>query len=218
MNTDGILWYHEIFSSIQGEGVDAGKPCTFVRLYGCNMKCSYCDQPQTSRDRKKASISTIVREVLRLGVPYVCITGGEPLIQWDAVYPLVLELLSMDFKVAIETNGCCPIDADPYNRSFKYIMDVKCPSSGVSKYNILDNLMNLQMKDEVVFVIADRKDYMFAKKVIKQYPTPASIIFSPCFDDDWEPLISDDLVKWMLEDRLFNVRISVQMHKCLGVR
>lgn len=218
MITEGVLWYHEIFPSIQGEGVDAGKPCTFVRLYGCNMKCSYCDQPQEPRDRKKASIETIVREVQRIGIPYVCITGGEPLIQWNAVYPLVLELVSLDFKVSIQTNGCCPIDADPYNRSFKYTMDVKCPSSGVSQSNILDNLMNLQMKDEIVFVIADRKDYLFAKRVIRQYPTPATLIFSPCFDVNWKPLISEDLVNWMLEDRLFNVRLSVQMHKFLGVR
>lgn len=218
MITEGVLWYHEIFPSIQGEGVDAGKPCTFVRLYGCNMKCSYCDQPQEPRDRKKASIETIVREVQRIGIPYVCITGGEPLIQWNAVYPLVLELVSLDFKVSIQTNGCCPIDADPYNRSFKYTMDVKCPSSGVSQSNILDNLMNLQMKDEVVFVIADRKDYLFAKRVIRQYPTPATLIFSPCFDVNWKPMVSEDLVSWMLEDRLFNVRLSVQMHKFLGVR
>ena len=218
MITEGVLWYHEIFPSIQGEGVDAGKPCTFVRLYGCNMKCSYCDQPQEPRDRKKASIETIVREVQRIGIPYVCITGGEPLIQWNAVYPLVLEFVSLDFKVSIQTNGCCPIDADPYNRSFKYTMDVKCPSSGVSQSNILDNLMNLQMKDEVVFVIADRKDYLFAKRVIRQYPTPATLIFSPCFDVNWKPMVSEDLVSWMLEDRLFNVRLSVQMHKFLGVR
>lgn len=218
MNTEGVLWYHEIFKSIQGEGVDAGKPCTFVRLYGCNMKCTYCDQPQTSKDRKKASIGTIVREVMKAGIPYVCITGGEPLIQWDSVYPLVLELTSMGYKVAIETNGCCIIDSDQYNRSFKYIMDVKCPSSGICKYNILDNMMNLQAKDEVVFVISDKCDYNYAKKVINQYPTEATLVFSPCFDEDWNPIISDKLIDWMINDRLFNVRVSVQMHKCLGVR
>lgn len=218
MKTEGVLWYHEIFQSIQGEGVDAGKPCTFVRLYGCNMKCTYCDQPQTAKDRKKASIGTIVREVMKAGIPYVCITGGEPLIQWDSVYPLVLELTSMGYKVAIETNGCCKIDGDPYNRSFKYIMDVKCPSSGICKYNILDNLMNLQAKDEVVFVISDKCDYNYAKKVINQYPTEATLVFSPCLDEDWNPIISDKLIDWMIKDRLFNVRVSVQMHKCLGVR
>jgi 7-carboxy-7-deazaguanine synthase len=182
------------------------------------MKCAYCDQPQTQKDRKKASIETIVREVQRAGIPYVCITGGEPLIQWNSVYPLVLELNAMGYKVAIETNGCCPIESDPYNRSFKYIMDIKCPSSGVHKHNILDNMMNLQAKDEVVFVISDRKDYNFAKKVIAQYPTEATLVFSPCFDDDWEPIISDELIQWLIEDKLFNVRVSVQMHKCLGVQ
>ena len=97
-------------------------------------------------------------------------------------------------------------------------MDVKCPSSGICKYNILDNMMNLQAKDEVVFVISDRRDYNYAKKVINQYPTEATLVFSPCFDEDWNPIISDKLIDWMINDRLFNVRVSVQMHKCLGVR
>ena len=218
MNTDSVMWYQEIFTSIQGEGVDSGTPCTFVRLFGCNVSCAYCDQPQQKWDKKKASIETIFREVQRRKVPNVCITGGEPLIQWNAVYPLVLELLQYGYKVSIETNGCCPIDADPYNRSFKYIMDVKCPSSGVCDRNILDNIMNLQMKDEVVFVIANRKDYNFAKKVIGQYPTSANLLFSPCFSKEGKPLISKKLIGWMLEDELYNVRISVQMHKVLEVQ
>lgn len=215
---EGMLYYHEIFASIQGEGVDAGKPCTFVRLHGCNMQCSYCDQPQTMKDRKRTSIGSIVTKVQRLGVNNVCITGGEPLIQWDSVYPLVLELTSLGFNVSIETNGCCPIDSDGYNRSFKYIMDVKCPSSGMSHCNILKNLMNLQARDEVVFVIQNRRDYNYAKRIMKQYATPAQYIFSPCFNEEYEPMIGSKLVDWILEDKLVNVRVSIQMHKVLSCK
>lgn len=217
MKQEGILWYHEVFSSVQGEGVDAGKPCTFVRLYGCNLRCAYCDQPQRPKDRKKASIGTLVSEVQRIGVPNVCITGGEPLTQHEAVYPLVLELVGLGYNVSIETNGCCNIDFDDYKRSFKYIMDVKCPSSGEVHHNILENLMNLKANDEVVFVISNRKDYEYARKVIQQYPTQATLIFSPCFDTEG-PVIGEELVDWLLKDKLYNVRVSIQMHKCLGVR
>lgn len=215
---EGLIYYQEIFSSIQGEGVDAGKPTTFVRLYGCNMNCSYCDQPQKPTGRIRTSIRKIVSKVCNLKVPNVCITGGEPLIQWESVYPLVLELTGLGFNVSIETNGCCPIEADNYNRSFKYVMDVKCPSSGVHKNNILDNLMRLKAKDEVVFVIQNRKDYNYAKEIIKKYPTPATINFSPCFNEDGEPMIGSKLIDWMLEDSLYNIRVSVQIHKTLKVR
>lgn len=140
------------------------------------------------------------------------------MLQWDTVYPLILELCSLNFKVSIETSGCVPIEADPYIRSFKYVMDIKCPSSGVSRKNIYSNLMNLQSKDEVKFVISDRKDYEFMKEVLKKYPTQAKILLSPCFDKDFKPLVGSDLVDWILEDKLFNCRVQIQMHKCLKVR
>lgn len=215
---EGLIFYQEIFSSIQGEGVDAGKPCTFVRLFGCNMKCSYCDQPQKPEEKIRTSVKKIVSQVIKLGVPNVCITGGEPLIQWDSVYPLVLELTNLAFNVSIETNGCCPIEKDNYKRSYKYIMDVKCPSSGMKRYNILENLMNLQSKDEVVFVIKDKKDYNFAKSIIMSYPTSAVINMSPCFEGNTPSKGSRKLVDWILEDRMYNVRVSVQIHKFLQVK
>jgi 7-carboxy-7-deazaguanine synthase len=212
------LIVHEIFTTIQGESTDTGLPCTFVRLYGCNVGCSFCDQPQHKKDCKRMTIEALVSEVKKLHIPYVCITGGEPLMQWDNVYPVVLELVHSGFLVSIETSGCFPIESCNYNRSYKYIMDIKCPSSGVSHRNIYDNMMNLQMKDEVKFVIGNREDYDFAKKVLMQYPTSAKILFSPCFDENWKPLISEDLVKWMIEDELWNVRVQIQIHKVLGVR
>lgn len=213
-----VLYLDEVFASIQGESTDAGLPCVFVRLFGCNVGCSYCDQPQNPKNRTKISIGNLISKVQRYGIRHVCITGGEPMLQWDAVYPVVLELTSMGYEVAIETSGCVKIDSDPYLRSFKYVMDVKCPSSGVSHKNVYDNLMNLQAKDEVKFVIADEEDYKFMKRILKQYSTPAKILVSPCFDENMHPLISHELIEWLLRDKLDTIRVQIQLHKCLGVR
>ena len=216
--SDCLLYLDEVFASIQGESTDAGLPCVFVRLFGCNVGCSFCDQPQDPKNRTRISIANLVAKVMKYHIDYVCITGGEPMLQWNALYPVILELTSLGCRVAIETSGCVPIDADPYNRSFKYIMDVKCPSSGVSHKNVYDNLMNLQMKDEVKFVISDRKDYEFMKRVLRQYPTPAKILVSPCFTQDFKPMIGPELSDWLIKDRLLNVRVQIQMHKVIGVR
>lgn len=216
--TEGTLVLDELFCSIQGESTDSGLPCVFVRLFGCNVGCSFCDQYQDPKNRKRISIKNLIAKINQYHVPYVCITGGEPMLQWDTVYPLVLELVDMGYKVSIETSGCVPIDPDPYNRSFKYVMDIKCPSSGVSHKNIYENLMNLQRKDEVKFVISDRKDYDFMRKVLRQYPTPAQILVSPCFSKDWKPVISDELIKWLIEDGMIYARVQIQIHKVLGVK
>ena len=211
-----MLFYDEIFCSIQGESTDSGLPCIFIRLFGCPVGCSYCDQPQKIEQKKRTSIGSIVNKVVKFrGVKNVCITGGEPLI-YDDVLPLVWELLSMDYRVSIETSGCVPIQDLGYRRSYKYIMDIKCPSSGVEHKNIFDNLIKLQTNDEVKFVIADRNDYEYMKKVLKKYPTSASILVSPMFDKNQKAVIGKELVEWILEDRL-NVRVQIQLHKILGV-
>lgn len=215
---DTVLYLDEVFISIQGESTDSGLPCVFVRLFGCNIGCSYCDQPQSLKKRTKISIANLIAKVQKYHARYVCITGGEPMLQWNALYPVILELVSLDYKVAIETSGCIPIDPDLYNRSFKYIMDVKCPSSGVSHKNKYDNLMNLLPKDEVKFVISNVEDYNFMKKVLREYPTAAKILVSPCFTEDLKPLVGEDLVSWIIEDRLYNVRVQIQLHKIIGVQ
>ena len=178
-----MLYLDDIFVqvSIQGESTDSGLPCVFVRLFGCNVHCSYCDQPQKACNRKRVSVGNLVQMIKKYRIPYVCITGGEPLIQ-EEIYAVIYELVGEDYKVSIETNGCVPIEPCPYNRSYKYIMDVKCPSSGVSDKNILENLGNLMPHDEVKFVIADEQDYKFAKRILRSYPTSAKILFSPMFD------------------------------------
>ena len=212
-----MMFYDEIFCSIQGESSDSGLPCIFVRLYGCPVGCSYCDQPQTPDQKKRTSVGSIISKITSFkGVKYVCITGGEPLI-YPEVTALTWELLHMGYKVSIETSGCVPIEEVNYRRSFKYVMDIKCPSSGVSHKNIFENLLKLQFNDEVKFVIANREDYEYMKMVLKKYPTQASILVSPMFDKDQKAVIGQELVDWILEDRL-NVRVQLQIHKLIGVR
>lgn len=212
-----MMYYDEIFASIQGESSDSGLPCIFVRLYGCPVGCSYCDQPQAPSQKKRISVENIVNKILKFkGIKYVCITGGEPLIHQETI-PLTWELLRMGYKVSIETSGCVPLEDLEYKRSFKYVMDIKCPSSDVSHKNIFDNLLKLQAHDEVKFVIADRNDYDYMKKVLKKYPTSASILVSPMFDKNQKAVIGTELVDWILEDQL-NCRVQLQIHKLLNCK
>ena len=212
-----MIYYDEIFCSIQGESSDSGLPCVFVRLFGCPIGCSYCDQPQSIEQKKRISIENILSRITKFkGVKYVCITGGEPLI-YKEVLPLAQELLYLGYKVSIETSGCVPIEDVGYRRSYKYVMDIKCPSSGVSHKNIFENLLHLQSNDEVKFVIANKEDYEYMKMVLKKYPTQASILASPMFDKDQKALIGSELVNWIIEDRL-NCRLQIQLHKIIGVR
>lgn len=212
-----MLYYDEIFCSIQGESSDSGLPCIFIRLYGCPVGCSYCDQPQNISQKKRISIENIINKVSKFkGVTNVCITGGEPLIHKEVI-PLTWELLHLGYKVSIETSGCVPIEESTYRRSYKYVMDVKCPSSGVSNKNVFENIVHLQANDEIKFVIADREDYNYMKKVLNKYPTQASILVSPMFDKDNKAVIGSELVDWILEDRL-KVRVQIQLHKLIGVK
>lgn len=211
------MYYDEIFCSIQGESSDSGLPCIFIRLFGCPVGCSYCDQPQSLKDKKRISVQNIINQVTKFkGVKNVCITGGEPLIH-EEVIPLTWELMHNGYKVSIETSGCVPIEDLGYKRSFKYVMDIKCPSSKVSHKNIFDNLLRLQFNDEVKFVIANREDYEYMKNVLSKYPTQASILVSPMFDKDQKAVIGKELVNWIIEDKL-NVRVQVQLHKILCVK
>lgn len=211
------MYYDEIFQSIQGESSDSGLPCIFIRLFGCPIGCSYCDQPQDPDQRKRISIEGIMNKVAKFkGVKNVCITGGEPLIHSEVI-PLTWELMHRGYKVSIETSGCVPIEDVGYRRSFKYVMDIKCPSSGVSDKNIFENILKLQANDEVKFVIGNREDYDYMKKVLKKHPTLASILVSPMFDENQKAVIGNELVEWILEDRL-DVRVQIQLHKVLEVK
>lgn len=212
-----MLILSECFESIQGESKHTGYPTTFVRLYGCNLHCKFCDSRYAWEKGKKRMISleNMMNMITQFGHKYVCITGGEPLLQED-VMPLVYELCYNNYIVSIETNGSVPIDKDHYSRSFSYCMDIKCPSSGMSNKNVFGNLENLGTRDEVKFVISDYNDYLFAKGVLKQYHTPASIIFSPCFNEKNESN-AKELAEWMIADKI-DAKLGIQIHRIIGVK
>ena len=201
----------EIFYSIQGESSFAGTPCVFVRLTGCNLRCTYCDTVYAYDGGADMEIGAILNQVERFACPLVEITGGEPLLQSDT--PLLAQsLLDRDFTVLIETNGSLDIDMLP--EGVIRIMDIKCPSSGEQGRNDLQNLRRLRTSDEIKFVIADRADYDFAKRMLQLIPeTPGEkqiIHFSAVS----QRLAPRELADWMLEDRL-PVRLQVQLHKIL---
>ena len=210
------MYLDEMFVSIQGEGSETGQLCTFVRLFGCPFRCSYCDTKQDPINKKRIHAEGIVRGVKAFKVKNVCITGGEPLIYKEELMPIVWELQHSGYNVSIETSGCIEIDYEPYLRSYKYIMDIKCPSSKMSTKNVYDNLLKLQANDDLIFVIKDREDYDFMKRVLMKYSTSAKIFISPMFEDN-KPVIASDIVDWMIEDML-QYKVQIQLHKILQVR
>ena len=216
------LYVTEVFSTLQGEAKYAGFPATFVRLYGCNMLCNYCDtlyavNGNPKKFKNRTSVEKVVKQVNTLRNKYVCITGGEPLLQEETM-PLVYELAEKGYLVNIETNGGVLIDDDRTNRTFSYTMDIKTPCAGEKnvELNIYGNLAKLSTKDELKFVIADENDFEFAKDIIKKYPTKAQIIFSPLFRGK-NSTILNDLATWVHDEKIPNARLGVQLHKIIGI-
>ncbi len=203
-----MLKVNEIFHSIQGEGSAAGLPCVFVRLTYCNLRCTYCDTEYAFYDGKDFTIEEVIDEVKKYGCNLVEITGGEPLVQMDECLELMKQLSDNGFEVMIETGGSLPInEIDP---RVKIIMDLKCPSSGMLKKNLYENINYLKPIDEVKFVIGNKEDYEWAKEIIAEHSlnNKCEILFSVVFGK-LEPI---DLVNWILKDKL-NVRFQLQMHK-----
>jgi 7-carboxy-7-deazaguanine synthase len=202
-----MLKINEIYFSIQGESSKAGLPCVFIRLTYCNLRCTYCDTEYAFYDGKDYSIDEIIEQVKKYNCKLVEVTGGEPLFQKEC-YDLLRHLCSEGFEVLLETGGSLPIkDVDP---KVKIIMDLKCPSSGMIKKNLYENINFLKPADELKFVIGTREDFDWAKEIIKQHDlnNKNEILFSVVFEE-LEPLT---LVNWILEDKL-NVRFQLQMHK-----
>jgi 7-carboxy-7-deazaguanine synthase len=202
-----MLTVNEIFHSIQGESTRAGAPCVFVRLTGCDLRCTWCDTPYAFHEGRKMSIDDVVKAVDEYGCPLVEITGGEPLLQ-DEVYPLMERLLESGHTVMLETGGHRPIDRVP--AAVIKVIDVKCPGSGESDKNDWHNLDRLTPHDEVKFVIADRADYEFARDVVSRRlaSKAGAILFSPVHGT-LDPQV---LSEWVLADRLA-VRVQLQLHK-----
>jgi len=201
---------NEIFHSIQGESIYSGRPCIFIRLTGCNLRCTYCDTRYAYEDGEEMEIAEIIRCVAAYNCRLVEITGGEPLLQNETPL-LIFGLLENGYEVLMETNGSLDISkVDP--RCVK-IVDIKCPSSHASEKNDLENLKRLNPKDQIKFVIGNRTDYVYAKKTMAlnrpDFPGDR-ILFSPISGK----MPSEDLAEWILEDNL-NVRLHLQIHKII---
>lgn len=201
------LKINEIFYSIQGESSYAGLPCVFVRLTYCNLRCNYCDTEYAFFEGQDMSFQKIIKKVKSYNCNLVEITGGEPLIQ-DNVIPFMKLLCDQGCKVLIETAG--HIDIGKIDPRVVRIMDIKCPSSGVSEKNRWENISELKDKDEVKFVIGSRDDYKWAKEVLKKFNLSGrcTVLMSPVFDK----IKLSDLAEWILADQL-NVRFQPQIQK-----
>lgn len=201
------LKVNEIFHSIQGESSHAGRPCVFVRLTYCNLRCSYCDSEYAFFEGRERPLEEILAEVDRYDCRLVEVTGGEPLIQKETT--LLLErLLQRGHEVLLETSGAWPIETVP--DGVRIIMDLKTPGSGMVGKNRWENLRHLDADDEIKFVICDRADYEWARGVIGEHDLTAlhTVLLSPSFGQ----LAPDDLAEWILADRL-PVRLQLQIHK-----
>lgn len=202
-----MLTVNEIFHSIQGESTHAGEPCVFVRLTGCHLRCVWCDTAYAFHEGKKMSVAEVLAEVEGYGCSLVEITGGEPLLQPDAV-PLMERLVEREHRVLIETSGTVDIDRVP--PGVGRIIDIKCPASGHSDRNRWSDLSRLREGDELKFVLADREDYCWAVSQIRVRGLEGRcpLLFSPVHGE----LDSAELARWVLEDRL-PVRVQLQIHK-----
>lgn len=202
-----MLKVNEIYFSVQGESSRAGLPCVFVRLTYCNLRCTYCDTEYAFYEGEDRSVDEIINEVKKYGCNLVEITGGEPLVQEESIN-LMKKLCNEGFDVMLETAGNMPI-SDIDDR-VNIIMDLKCPSSGMMKKNLYENINHLKKTDELKFVIGDREDYKWTKDIMNKYNlnSKCEILLSVVFGE-LEPL---SLVNWILEDKL-NVRFQLQMHK-----
>ena len=201
-----MLKINEIFYSIQGESTHSGKPCVFVRLTYCNLRCTYCDSEYSFYEGKDMSIEDIFKKVDSYGCKLVEITGGEPLLQKESII-LMKEFLKNKYTVMLETGGSLPITDVP--KEVIKIIDFKCPSSKMDHKNDWKILKDIAEHDEIKFVIGDENDYNWTKEKIKEHKiNDRTILFSPVHDK----LESKILSKWILNDKL-NVRFQVQLHK-----
>ena len=212
----------EIYKSIQGESTHAGLPCVFVRLTGCNLRCSWCDSEYTFTGGHRMTMEEVVQEVERLSPSgLVEITGGEPMLQEREVVPLMQRLLDDGYTVLLETSGERPLERVP--KGVVKIVDVKCPNSGEPDSFQMQNLDALDSADEVKFVLSDRTDYEFARDFVTRHDLArrvTAVLFSPAFRKDASGprdsshclLDPRELAEWILADNV-PARLSLQIHK-----
>jgi 7-carboxy-7-deazaguanine synthase len=199
----------EIYASVQGESTHAGKPCVFVRLTGCNLRCTWCDSTFSFTGGEHRPIDAVVAEAHAFGIHTVEVTGGEPLVQRGAI-PLMERLLALGHEVLLETSGSRSIAEVP--PAVHVILDLKAPDSGEARANLWSNIPLLRPHHEVKFVLASRADYLWAREVIREHELGARcvVLLSPV----WGAIETQDLVAWMLEDAL-PARLNLQIHKVI---
>jgi 7-carboxy-7-deazaguanine synthase len=201
---------NEIFYSIQGESSFAGWPCIFIRLTGCNLRCSYCDTEYAFYEGKDMRIPEVVDAVALYPCRLVLLTGGEPMLQ-QTVHELFAALLNRDYMVCVETGGQVSLEGvDPRIRK---IVDFKCPSSGMMKNNDFRNVRYLTRNDEVKFVVGGRTDFEWACDIIRSHgltEKAGTVLFSPVFNK----LAYDNLARWVLDCGL-NARMQLQLHRVI---
>lgn len=222
VTTTATMSMIELYTSVQGESSFAGLPCIFVRLAGCNLRCSWCDSEYTFHGGEKFTLDQIEQKIAaQAPVRLVEFTGGEPMLQERALLPLIDRLLAQGYTLLLETSGERPLANVP--SAVHKIMDVKCPGSGESGRFHAPNLNVLTQRDEVKFVISDRVDYEFARDFIRRHDLSfrcGHILLSPAFSKaptaerstvncTLDPRL---LVEWMLADHL-PARLSLQIHK-----
>jgi 7-carboxy-7-deazaguanine synthase len=212
---EDTLVVHEIYRSVQGESTFAGLPCTFVRLTGCNLRCTWCDTPQAFYKGTRMARREVLARALAEGTPLVELTGGEPLLQPGARL-LMTELCDAGRTVLIETSG--EADVSGVDPRVHKIMDLKAPGSGESHRNRWENLAHLGPRDEIKFVLAGRADYEWMRAVIRDRALGDRALGdrgpSLLASTVWGSLLPRDLVAWVLEDAL-PVRVQVQLHKVI---
>lgn len=197
----------EIFRSIQGEGRNQGRPCTFIRFAGCNLRCSWCDTPHALHDGTEMAPGEIISRVQAMGGTYVCITGGEPLLQGRPLLSLAESLSSLGYVIDIETNGT--IGFSVFHDCARICMDVKCPSSG--EESDLSLLQDITSEDSVKFVVRDMADCEYAARAIQDNAIAGEIFFSPVEGSD-----ATAIARFLIEADL-PARLQLQLHKILGM-
>jgi 7-carboxy-7-deazaguanine synthase len=213
----------EIYKSIQGESTYAGLPCVFVRLTGCNLRCTWCDSEYAFYGGRKMTAQEVFHEIEQLSPNggLVEVTGGEPMLQERELIPLMQRLIDENYPVLLETSGERPLDRVP--REVVKIVDVKCPNSGEPDTFHIENLKALNSRDEVKFVLSDRIDYEFARDFVLRHNLPervSAVLFSPAFEKEASGprdsshclLDPQELAQWMLADNI-PARLSLQIHK-----